>query len=334
VHAGVLPATLEADEAFYVAAEFLSRPGIFGLIMAALTAALMSTIDTLITAVAAIVVNDVYKPYIRRDATERQLLGAARLSSLGVTILAVLLVPVFMQFASIYKAHGAFTAAVTPPLVVTLLLSVFWRRFTRTAAVLTLVGGMAAIVTSMFVPEVIAPFAHGIPMPDGVGTGFVANLRRYSFMRAFYGLTISGIIAVVVTLLTRPEPAKQMRGLVWGTIADAVRHYKGAPGSETEGRRAPALVRLAKGEERFRAPHRLPEVRLSRALADAVGAAANDLVYIRDGRWWLGGLHSAHAVVDEVVEGTEPWIEIGAETFSALVVPSRRDKPVVVERLC
>jgi uncharacterized sodium:solute symporter family permease YidK len=62
VHAGILPGDLQADEAFFIASDFLSRPGIFGLILATMTAALMSTVDTLITAVAAIVVNDVYRP--------------------------------------------------------------------------------------------------------------------------------------------------------------------------------------------------------------------------------------------------------------------------------
>ena len=52
MEAGVLPA-MDPKLAFYVSAEFLARPGIFGLILAALTAALMSTVDTLITAVSA-----------------------------------------------------------------------------------------------------------------------------------------------------------------------------------------------------------------------------------------------------------------------------------------
>ena len=65
---GICPTTSHPARRFYVATELLSRPGVFGLILAALTAALMSTVDTLITAVAAIVVNDVYKPYIRPEA--------------------------------------------------------------------------------------------------------------------------------------------------------------------------------------------------------------------------------------------------------------------------
>ena len=112
--AGVLP-EMEPDTAFFVAAEFLAVPGVFGLIMAALTAALMSTVDTLVTAVSAIVVNDLYKP-LKPQATESELLRMARISALSVSVLGVLLVPIFMEFDSIYAAHGAFTAAITPPL--------------------------------------------------------------------------------------------------------------------------------------------------------------------------------------------------------------------------
>ena len=119
-HAGVLP-EMAPDQAFFVAAEFLSTPGVFGLIMAALTAALMSTVDTLVTAVSAIAVNDVYRPYINRNATEQQSLRAARISALSVMVFGLFLVPVFMSLGSIFEAHAAFTAAVTPPLVVALL---------------------------------------------------------------------------------------------------------------------------------------------------------------------------------------------------------------------
>ena len=214
VHSGSLP-EMEPREAFFVATEFLCRPGVFGLVVAALTAALMSTVDTLITAVSAILVNDVYKPYVRPKAEDRELLRVARFSSVGVTLLGVLLVPVFMGFKSIYAAHGAFTAAVTPPLVVTLLFSVFWRRFTRMAALCTLIGGILAITFSFVVPEVITPFAHGVPMGDK-GPGLFGGFQQYKFMRAAYGLAVSVGIALLVTWRTRPEPAAKCRGLVWG----------------------------------------------------------------------------------------------------------------------
>ena len=110
----------------------------------------MSTVDTLITAVAAIYVNDIYKPK-NPNANETQLLG--RLAShRSASPCSVSRVPVFMGFDSIYSAHGAFTAAVTPPLVVTLLLGVFWRRFSAKAAFLTMVGGSVVILASVVYP--------------------------------------------------------------------------------------------------------------------------------------------------------------------------------------
>ena len=161
-HAGVLPPDIDGGRVFFVTAELLAQPGVFGLIMAALTAALMSTVDTLITAVAAIVVNDVYTPK-HPDADEATKLAVARKASIGVTLMGVGLVPFFSMFDSIYAAHGAFTAAVTPPLVIALLYGVFWRRFTTTAAQWTIAGGTVAIALSIFFPAVIQPIAHGVP---------------------------------------------------------------------------------------------------------------------------------------------------------------------------
>jgi len=64
-------------------------------------------------------------------------------------------------------------------------LSVFWRRYTRTAALWTRVGGMAAIVVSLFVPQIIAPFAHGLQRSDGEegfwpGCGSSSSCGRFS----------------------------------------------------------------------------------------------------------------------------------------------------------
>ncbi|MCB1033268.1 MAG: sodium:solute symporter family protein, partial [Acidobacteria bacterium] len=187
--------------------------------LAAMTAALMSTVDTLITAVAAIAVNDVYRPYIRPDAGERELLRVARFTSVGVTLVGISLVPVFMNFKTIYEAHGAFTAAVTPPMVVTLLLSVFWRRFSRQAALATLAGGTALVVLSLFIPQIIQPLAHGVPMGER-GEGLLGGAAQFKFMRALFGVVVCTVLGVLTTLLTRPEPPERQGGLVWGTVTE------------------------------------------------------------------------------------------------------------------
>ena len=332
-HAGVLPPDMASDEAFFIASELLSRPGMFGLILASLTAALMSTVDTLITAVAAIAVNDVYRPLIRPQASERELLKVARITSVAVAVIGILMVPIFMGFRMIYEAHGAFTAAVTPPLVVTLMMAVFWRRFTRRAALFTLVGGMAAVVFSLFVPEVIRPFAHGVPMTES-GEGVFAGMSQYKFMRAFYGLVVCSVIGVVTTFLSKPEPFERQRGLVWGTIADAIASYKGSPGQEGES--VSTLVQPARAAREAERQGRdgLPVMRVSEAAAKALAARSGDLIYVSDRRWWLGGLRSAHAIVGEVSESLDgSVIELGPETFDSVVAPTRRGFDLIVTRL-
>lgn len=330
-HAGVLP-EVPARQAFFIATEFLSHPGIFGLILAAMTAALMSTVDTLITAVSAVTVNDLYRPYFRPHATDQQLLRMARIAALSVTVLGVLLVPVFMQFQSIYVAHAAFTASVTPPLVITLLFSVFWRRFTHAAALCTLIGGLVLMGISMLFPAVIVPFAHGVP-GGHTAWDFLAGMREQQFMRAFYGAALCALIGVAVTLLTRPEPFEKQRGLVWGTISDALRHYLGSPGREAPVVRVLALPRRLEVElPRFGAAD-LPGIRISASAARQLDAAAGDLVYVTDARWWTGGLHSAHVVVAGVSEdGDSATVEMDLPVYER-VVGARVDRPVRLERL-
>lgn len=330
-NAGVLPEVASRD-AFFIAAELLSHPGVFGLILAAMTAALMSTVDTLITAVSAVAVNDIYRPYIRPQATDRQLLKVARVTAVSVTILGVIMVPVFVQFKSIMVAHAAFTAAVTPPMVVALLLAVFWPRYTRAAALWTLVGGLVAVIFSMFVPAVILPFAHGVPMGEA-GEGFMGGMRQQPFMRALYGSVVSVIIGVSVTFFTRSEPAAKQRGLVWGTIADALRHYKGSPGRESAVTKAMAMPRLVEEELPRFGTSGLASVRISRKAAEELRTTEGDLLYVTDPRWWTGGLHSAHVIVNEIVEAEAPAIDMSDDVFKSVVVRGRRDKPVRLERL-
>jgi hypothetical protein len=138
-------------------------------------------------------------------------------------------------------------------------------------------------------------------------------------------------------LFTRPEPVERQRGLVWGTLANALAAFKGSPGREGDGRRAHALPLRGAGPVERLGRGELPAVRLSPAAAAALAAAPGDLVYVCDRRGWLGGLRSAHAVVGaapaaDAADGGAA-VELDPETFDAVVTPKRRGRPLVVERL-
>ena len=199
----IVSPSVSPDQIFVVVANIIASPGMFGFIMAALTAALMSTVDTLINATAAIFINDVYRPvqqFVKRnvmtdsDRDKKELL-AARYASIGVTALGVLAVLAFKNFPTVYEAHGYFHSTLTPPLVVGIFLGVFWKRFTPAAVITTFVGGVALMILGARYPGLlIAPFDHGIEMnPD----------HPYSYIRALYNTLVCMGAAVLVTITTQ-----------------------------------------------------------------------------------------------------------------------------------
>jgi len=118
-------------------ARFVCGPGIFGLVIAAVIAALMSTLDTLLSAVSAVAVNDIWR-LARPGRADAYYLRAARLAAIGATVLGLALIPLFQRFGTIYQALSAFTAMITPPLLTVILLGILWKRFTTRAAFWTL----------------------------------------------------------------------------------------------------------------------------------------------------------------------------------------------------
>jgi SSS family solute:Na+ symporter len=280
---GDLFETTPADEIFVAATDLLAMPGLYGVIMAALLAALMSTADTLINASSALLVNDVYRPYLRPGRSETHYLRAARWTSLLAAGAGLALVPLYASFGTIYEAHGAFTAAITPPMAVALLLAFVWPRFTPRAALWTLVGGTALMFVSIAFPAIVTPFAHGIP-PDG----------GYKYIRAFFGVVVSTGIALAVTPFTRPRDASALEGLTVWSLARVRRRFLGgdpAAGGRSRlravvGPSAPATV----GATEAAVPE--PAVAIDRRAMEALGVREGGLLFVNDARWWLGGLRS------------------------------------------
>ncbi|MEN8193346.1 MAG: sodium:solute symporter family protein [Bacteroidota bacterium] len=208
----LVPPNTSPDQIFVVVANIVALPGVFGFIMAALTAALMSTVDTLINATAAIFINDIYRPvekYIerakeRKREKDKRELAAARYSSVIITALGVVSVLAFKNFPTVYEAHGYFHSTLTPPLVIAIFLGIFWKKFTPAAVIASFVGGVALMILALHDPNLITPFAQGIKMnPD----------HPYSYIRALYNLFVCGAIALLITYTTnyQVQLANRMR---------------------------------------------------------------------------------------------------------------------------
>jgi SSS family solute:Na+ symporter len=299
VERGILGADIEAKHAFVAVADHVLMPGLFGFVVAALVAALMSTADTLINAIATISVVDLWRP-ARQARTgkppgERAEMRAARVLSATATIVGLALVPVFATFQSIYRAHGAFTAAVTPPLAVALVMAFTWRRFSARAALVVMIGGIAAIALSFVFPGLIAPFAHGIDLEAGT--------KSYSYIRALYGFAVCIALGVGASLVW-PSRSTVPPLLVIGPVIDKIRAFKGGEPKTDD---APAgHLTIGPAAEAIDEGARDTSCVLSRADAERLRIDEGDVVSVRATGWFSGGFQaqSGAARIEEIPEGT------------------------------
>ena len=273
------PVDLAANDVFVAVTNIVSSPGVFGFIIAALCAALMSTADTLVNASSAIIVNDVYRPLAKKIKNEKEQLELARWTSIGVKVIAVALVPFFNSFDSIYEAHGWFHSTFTPPLVVGVFLGIFWKRFTTAAVIATFLGGAFLMLLGQNFPELISPFSHGIELRPG---------RGYSYIGALYNIFVCAGVGIIVTFFTKSKSEKELSGLTIFDVHNLKSIFKGSPVNEEKGESINLNWKIKENDSDL--------VFFSKNDMKKMKANPGDLVFIEDSRWWLGGLKSVHSV--------------------------------------
>ena len=279
---GILPAGLQPNDVFVAVTNIVASPGVFGFIIAALCAALMSTADTLVNASSAIVVNDIYRPLMKKEQSEKKQLEVARYASIGIKVIGVLLVPFFNSFESIYEAHGWFHSTFTPPLVVAVFLGIFWKRFTTPAVIATFTVGAFLMILGQFKHELIAPFSHGIELRPGKG---------YSYIGALYNIFVCASVGVIVSLLTKPPAKDKVDGLTVYDVSKLKASFKGGEVNDAKGETVIVDWEISDADD--------DSIRFSKNDMLKMKAEVGDLVYLCDNRKWLGGLKSIHSVYGE-----------------------------------
>lgn len=113
-----------------------------GVLMAAIMAASMSTADSQLLVASSSFTSDIYKPVIRKNASETELLWVGRISVIAVAVIAYFIASSKGAGAQaimnlVENAWAGFGSSFGP----VILLSLFWRRFTYKGAVAGVVGG-------------------------------------------------------------------------------------------------------------------------------------------------------------------------------------------------
>jgi solute:Na+ symporter, SSS family len=203
---------LNGDDAYPTLLLRLLPPGIMGFMVAALMAALMSSLAATFNSGSTLVTLDVYKK-INPAASEAQLVHVGRIVTVVMVGLSMLWVPFIKYLSSeVYIYLQSVQAYISPPIAAVFLLGVLWPRANRYGAIASLVVG-AVLGAARFLFELNK--TSSLVTGSSVLTAFV-NINFLHF--AILIFVISVVLLVAVSLATAPETMAKLRGLTFATL--------------------------------------------------------------------------------------------------------------------
>lgn len=139
VFAVVLYPNLQTPDLAYPTLVFDLLPiGVRSLLLAAVIAAITSTVDSILNSASTLVTMDFVR-YFRPQTTQAALVNIGRIATIGALIVAVVWAPTISQFDTLYSYLQSILSYLVPPVVATFLLGIMWTRITSTAGFVTLV---------------------------------------------------------------------------------------------------------------------------------------------------------------------------------------------------
>ncbi|MDP5169552.1 MAG: sodium/solute symporter, partial [Bacteroidia bacterium] len=168
--------------------------GLLGLVVAALAAAIVSSLASMLNSTSTIFTMDIYQPYINKNASQRQLVTVGRITVVVALIIGALIAPALGNLGQVFLYIQEYTGIVSPGILAVFLMGLFWKKATNRGAI---VGVVSSIPVAMF-------FKVG---PNGWmdGTALEALFPSLPFMHQMLitCLVTIGIIALVSFLETK-----------------------------------------------------------------------------------------------------------------------------------
>ncbi|WP_122340345.1 sodium/proline symporter PutP [Pseudomonas caricapapayae] len=138
------PVTENPERVFIELAKLLFNPWIAGVLLSAILAAVMSTLSCQLLVCSSALTEDFYKAYLRKGASQLELVWVGRAMVLLIAVIAILLAanPENRVLGLVSYAWAGFGAAFGP----VVLISVLWKGMTRNGALAGVIVGAATVV--------------------------------------------------------------------------------------------------------------------------------------------------------------------------------------------
>jgi len=184
----------------------LCGPGALGLMIASFLAAYMSTISTHLNWGASYLLNDVYRRFMRRDASERHYIWVSRGATLLMMVGGALTATYMGSIARAWEFIWAMGCGIGPVLV----LRWFWHRINAWSEIAALISSIVvtiALEILAFFQTIGAGKSYALFSQPPVLFGLPLQVQH----KALILVPVSIITWIVVTLLTRPEPEEKLK---------------------------------------------------------------------------------------------------------------------------
>ena len=130
-----------ADDAYPWLVRNFTPTGIKGLTFAALSAAIISSLASMLNSTSTLFTMDIYKKYIKKGATDKQLVGTGRLTSLCALIIAAIAVkPLLGNLDQAFQYIQEYSGFIYPGIITVFGLGLLWKRASGKAAVWTAIA--------------------------------------------------------------------------------------------------------------------------------------------------------------------------------------------------
>lgn len=182
--------TVNFDKAYpWLISKFIPA-GLQGLVLAALTAAIVSSLASMLNSTSTIFTMDIYRPYINKNASEKKLVNVGRITASAALVIAIALAPIMGNIPQMFQYIQEYTGLVSPGILAIFLMGLFWKKTTNKAAI---IGALSSIVVALVLKTAIV----NLPWMD----------------QMFYTMLITMVIMVGVSLTTS-ENDDDPKGLI------------------------------------------------------------------------------------------------------------------------
>jgi len=181
IAAAILAPELSAPDRAYPTVMNLLPAGILGLVFAALIAAIVSSLASMMNSISTIFTMDLYRHVADGEKTEKQLVTVGRAISFSAMIIALVLAkPLLGNFKEAFQYIQEFTGFFTPGVCALFLLGFFWKRTTANGALATAIGSAAfSVIFKLGWPT--------LPFIDRVGIVFLLCIALGIIVSAIQG---------------------------------------------------------------------------------------------------------------------------------------------------